>query len=733
MTAKDWTARLAAAALVLTAAPAPAQTLPTAPADPAAPAVRLGPGLVQAPLIVVPVPAVAVSNQRLDAARSSIQASLGATRYDLSRRALQTLPQGDDAPLSQVLLQVPGAAEDSFGQVHIRGEHNDLQYRINGVQLPEGLQGFGESIETRLAFSVALITGALPAQYGFRTGAVVDLQTKTGTNSPGRAVSLYGGGRGVTQPSFEYGGRFGPVDYFVTGDYLHTGVGIENPTSGVNALHDTGDQFRGFAVVSGLLDDTTRLSLLSGTFEGEFQIPPIPRRVPTLGLAVNGVSTSDSGKLDERQRELNQFGVLSLQKQDETVGVEASLFTRYSTLRYSPDAVGDLLFNGLAENALRQSDAYGAQVDASWHVSAAHTLRGGFLAQGERTTGRTAALVLPVDASGAPIGDQPVSVLDKTAKTGGLYGLYLQDEWRLRPGLTVNYGARFDVVDEYTRASQLSPRVNVVWTPLKGTTLHAGYARYFQTPPFELVANTSLARFAGTTAAPAVTQDDPVKAERSHYFDAGISQVLLPGLVVGVDGYFKLARNLIDEGQFGAPIILTPFNYARGQVSGVELTTSYDRGPLALYGNLAYSRAIGKGIVSSQFNFSATDLAYIASHYIHLDHDQRWTGSGGAAYTVFAGTRWPLRASADLVVGSGLRASAGSDIPNGRALGGYYVVNVSFVQRLDLGLWRGTEARLDVLNLLDRKYGIRDGSGVGVGNPQYGLRRAILGGVTQRF
>ena len=62
-----------------------------------------------------------------------------------------------------------------------------------------------------------------------------------------------------------------------------------------------------------------------------------------------------------------------------------------------------------------------------------------------------------------------------------------------------------------------------------------------------------------------MTQDDPVRAERSNYFDVGISQVVMPGLTVGVDAYYKMAKNLIDEGQFGAPIILTAFNYAKGQ------------------------------------------------------------------------------------------------------------------------------------------------------------------------
>ena len=77
--------------------------------------------------------------------------------------------------------------------------------------------------------------------------------------------------------------------------------------------------------------------------------------------------------------------------------------------------------------------------------------------------------------------------------------------------------------------------------------------------------------------------------------------MVVPGLTVGVDAYYKVSNNLIDEGQFGAPIILTAFNYAHGLQEGVELTASYDHGPWSVYGNLAKSRAMGEAIVSAQY------------------------------------------------------------------------------------------------------------------------------------
>ena len=329
------------------------------------------------------------------------------------------------------------------------------------------------------------------------------------------------------------------------------------------------------------------------------------------------MSDFDSATLNQRQREQTQFAILSLQKQLGAVDFQVSAFSRYSSLYYSPDPLGDLLFNGIAQSASRHDLATGVQGDGSWRVNDRHTIRAGFLAQGERTTSTTVSSVLPVDGFGAPTGDQPFNVYNGSGKTGGLYGVYVQDEWKILPTVTINYGARFDVVDQYTHENQISPRVNVVWQATPSTTVHGGYSRYFTPPPFELVGGGVLAQFNNTTAAAATNQNDTVKAERSNYFDVGISQVVLPGLTVGVDAYYKQAKNLIDEGQFGAPIILTAFNYAKAQVNGIELSATYERGPWSFYGNLAYSRAIGKNIVSSQFNFSADDLAYISQHYIH--------------------------------------------------------------------------------------------------------------------
>src|SRR5262249_1937993 len=190
------------------------------------------------------------------------------------------------------------------------------------------------------------------------------------------------------------------------------------------------------------------------------------------------------------------------------------------------------------------------------------TLRAGFLVQGERSTFNTKSLALPTDDTGAQISDQPLSITDSGGRTGWLYGFYLQEEWKVVPTVTLHFGTRFDVVDAFTHENQISPGFNAVWPPFEETTLHAGYSRYFTPPPLEIVSSPTLALFTNTTAAPAVNQNNTPKAERSHYFDVGGTQILFPGFKAGVDAYYRWVENLLDEGQFGAPIFLTAFNYA---------------------------------------------------------------------------------------------------------------------------------------------------------------------------
>ncbi|HEY1637292.1 MAG TPA: TonB-dependent receptor, partial [Rhizomicrobium sp.] len=300
-----------------------------------------------------------------------------------------------------------------------------------------------------------------------------------------------------------------------------------------------------------------------------------------------------------------------------------------------------------------------------------------------------------------------------------------QDEWKVFDNLTINYGLRWDRYDAFSSGDQLSPRANVVWQATDSTTVHVGYSRYFSPPPFENIATESIDKFLNTTAAPNLLLNDTPKAERANYFDAGVSQKVMENITLGVDSYYKKSKDLIDEGQFGAPIILTPFNYKDGKQYGLEFTADYTTDNLLAYANFALVHAEGKDIVSSQFQFDPGDLAYIQDHFIHLDHEQYLTISSGASYKLWEGTRL----SADLLYGSGLRKDGA--VPNGEHVPGYTVVNLGVSQDFDLGPVGGLTARFDVINVFDKEYEIRDGSGIGVGAPQFGARRGFFAGLSK--
>src|SRR5437868_5418811 len=434
---------------------------------------------------------VVVTSEELDVSREQIVPSLGATRYTVGPDRLGQQAQGEDAPFNQTILRFPGVAQDSFGQLHLRGEHANLQYRLDDVLLPEGITGFGQELETRFADNISLITGALPAQFGFRTTGVIDIHSKSGAVFTGGEASVHVGSFDTIAPSVEYGGVTGKLTYYVIGGYLHSGIGIENPTRSSNPIHDDTDQFKGFGYFSYIIDDTSQLTLLLSGNDSNFEIPNNPGQLPAF--VVNGKTMFDSSKLEENQAENSAYAILAYQKKSDNFNMQASVFTRYSGVLFRPDEVGDLFFNGVASRVDRQIYTNGAELDMSYKLNGQNTLRGGLLFTASHATVGTATLVFPTLPDGSQASDMPFRIVDNTSQFGYFYGVYLQDEWKPFEQLTINFGGRFDVADDTLTESQFSPRVSIVYTPWAPTSFHIGYARYFTPPPLENVPQSTIA------------------------------------------------------------------------------------------------------------------------------------------------------------------------------------------------------------------------------------------------
>jgi hypothetical protein len=681
----------------------------------------------------------------LDATRDQIAPSLGAVTYTISPDQIKTMGQGESSSFQQVLLQAPGVVQEEFGEIHVRGDHGDIQYRVNGVLLPESLNGFGQEIDTHLIHSVTLITGTLPAQFGDRTAGIIDVTTKTGSELNGAQLSLYGGSYGMFNPSIQWGGTTSNLDYFVAASYLHDNHGIDNTTASPNPLHDLTDQEKLFGYFSHHFDQTSRLTLLLSSSDAGFQIPDTAGIAPIYLLANN--PPANSATANNYQTEQNYYAVLSYQKAAGKFLSQVSILSRYTDIRFTPDPVQGLLLAGNAAHVDNSDLANGVQADSSYELGDHHTLRAGMLATYDLEQLDTSSTVFPSSSQftaspttetipllGGPApmpGNPPQSSLNPfTIKANGgnsglTAGLYLQDEWRLTDHLTLNYGARYDLFDvSFDNEWQVSPRANLVWEINNATTAHIGYARYFMPPTLQYVHPSTVKEFEYTTDAPFNERDDPQKAERDNYFDMGLSRQITPAWQITGDTFCKLAKNLLDDGQFGSAVILDNFNYTSGTVYGAELSGTFKQGPFSAYGNYSYVQTWVRDIDSVENEFPNNELAYLTTNHMQLDHQGRFTGSGGVSYDLLKN----LRFHADFLYGSGLRAG----FANLEELRPYCPVNlgIEYAWNIHAAGFRQLKLRFDCLNVLDESYELRNGTGVGIAAPAYGPRRAFYGGVT---
>jgi outer membrane receptor protein involved in Fe transport len=677
----------------------------------------------------------------LDLKRDQIAPDLGAVTYTLGQNQIKTTSQGENSSFQQLVLHAPGVVQDEFGEEHVRGDHGDIQYRINGVLLPESLNGFAQEIDPHMINSVTLMTGTLPAQFGDRTAGIFDVTTKSGAQLNNDDVSLYGGSYETIHPSASVGGTTGKLDYFVTASYLHSNLGIDNPMDNSDPLHDTTDQEKAFGYFSYLLNDFSRVTLLTSASYGNFEIPN------TAGLSPSYVDstsdeTPDSSSINENQNEQNYYAVLSYQISQGDFSSQVSAFTRYDGIRFSPDPVQDLIFNGNAASIKNSDFANGGQIDAAYNLSDSHTLRAGALATYDIETLDTSSSVFPSSDQFSPSGvDEelptsrptqsstiPETIVADSGNSGLTSGVYLQDEWHLTDHFTLNYGLRYDRFDvSFDHEDQVSPRANLVWQINEATTAHIGYARYFMPPTLQYIPSSYVKDFEYTTDAPFNDQDDPQKVERDHYFDAGISRQITKAWQVNADSYCKLAKNLLDDGQFGTAVILNNFNYSSGLVYGAELSSTYKRGPFSAYGNFSYVQTEAKDINSEENEFPNNELSYLTTNSFQLDHQGKFTGSGGVSYIFMKNTLL----HSDFLYGNGLRAG----FANFDKLPAYWTFNagIEYVWPLHRAGISELRFRFDCLNLFNETAEIRNGTGIGIASAAYGPCRSYYGGITAVF
>ena len=296
---------------------------------------------------------------------------------------------------------------------------------------------------------------------------------------------------------------------------------------------------------------------------------------------------------------------------------------------------------------------------------------------------------------------------------------------------------RFDHYSAYSSGGQLSPRVNAVWEFRHRHDAARRLLALFHAAPVRAGRRGDLHTIRGhhrgaAGLGHARTRPRSPSAPITTTWACSRS-CSTRTLTLGVDSFYEQAQHLIDEGQFGAPIILTPFNYRYGLIGGVEFSANYSDRQLFRLLELALGRPRTARTSSRRSSISRQrQLNYIASNYIHLDHEGRVSASGGVSY-LWLGTRF----SADAIFGTGLREDLtlpdGNVIPNGDHTPSYTQINLGVTHAFDIAGSGPLTLRFDMINVADKVYQIRSGTGVGVFAPQYGPRRGFFGGLSWRF
>jgi len=631
----------------------------------------------------------------------------------VNRQQLQELPGAEDRPVTEVLATQAGFVVDALGNVYARGNHANIQYQIDGIPVPDSVGSlFAASIPVRLIQGLELYTGGMPAEFGDRLGAVVNLVTRQGGEHPEGSAQVRYGSYNTLEPALAYSTKAGPIGVFTGGSYLYSQRALD-PPSIIPILHDDGSSGRVFARIDYSPSELDRHELFATYAHNRFQIPLDPSVIPLDPTRPDLV------------RPVDQFGNASpsfVPRETNASETEDELFVAYS-FTHTFGNQGQLQVAPLYKLSrgvlfADASHALGATADpgstASDVTRLAHHI-GGSATYAQRAghhlfkVGAQADIVLGRTEFTSNLRNDEVGSLDPAMTTRGhdrtnalTSGAYLQDRWAVGK-LVVDVGLRADELHVILQdgktddAVGISPRVGASLTVAKDTVIHVFSGILWQ-PPAPLDAANAARALGVVPSDQAVSYD--LKPETDAYAEVGVAAKLVTELRAGVVGWGRYAWNQLDDTAVGSTSLLSNYNFRRGRAGGLEASLDLRVGPsLSGFANASYGLAEGRGISSTKFLFGADDLA--SNAWQTLDHAQTLTTNVGAT------VRQDRFAVTGLVgYGSGLRTGPS----NTEHVPGHVRADLSFQYTFISGGYP-IRVGVDVINVFDEHYAFRIANG----------------------
>ena len=612
-----------------------------------------------------PLSATAEDEGELDvtvrADRIRINRSAAVSSQEEDQQQISRLPGGTTQSLPKVLYSSnPGFVQGSFGQVFARGNHANLQYDIDGVQLPDSVSGsFGDAFSVLNIDRMEVITGGLPAEYGNRLSGVVNILTKSGGLEPGGTLDLNYGSFNTFSPQVTYGGSTdnGHLRYFLSGSYSSTDRGLDTPEpasegnqgqGGTDAVHDRSGSNNQFGKLDWDVDAQDTLLLTVFNAQKAFQIPNDPGRFHptdpffspgyTDAYGNGGAAWSPAGTNDY-QVEGNDYAELMWKHHfaDDSL-LQLAPYLKSSTVVFHGDPSNDLASAYLVPapdpaNPVNASSFFedrtttnlGLQGDYSVELNEANAVKAGFQLQAAEAHGPITVLSL---STGQAV---TATSTDNSADHDYQESVYIQDDITILPDLVLNAGLRYDAIqflfpDARSLDGMFQPRLGLNYTPLPATKFHLYYGKLFQPAPAEDLRDTFASLGQGTLA------PYDIKAEKDDYFEAGVAQQYGDQLA-SVNVYYKDAVNLLDDTQLLNTAITEPYNYAQGFVYGLEASISgHCMGHFTDF--LSYSYEIAQGSGASGGLFAQPAGTVVPTDWNYLDHCQINTANAGLTWSV---------------------------------------------------------------------------------------------------
>ncbi len=667
----------------------------------------------------------------------AIQYKASSETYQLSRKEIEALPKGNNNDVYEVLMTVPSAAYGSLKQVHIRQDHANQQFRIDGIPIPDTVSGaFADIVPPRAWERVDIILGGMEAQYGNKTALVMDITSKSGTKPGFGSIQMFGGSNETVNPSFEYGGTIGEkFRFYVLNSFVSTNRGIEPPTLGKTNNHNQSEKNNTYLRGDYQHDNKNNFSWIFLNSVAKYQIPTIPNlNANTDVLALlqaqdPNFNPAASQSVNQFQKENNQYTQM-VWRHDVNASnfFSLGLYFRRGVADFKTDPLNALAYSdevdaAQAANQRRVAYSGGFRLDHTWVPDSHHLVKSGF--QFDYTRANNTSQIFAFDTSGGAPAGPVITREGANQNIQTRQEFWIQDQWSVNDHWTFNLGVRGDAIQGFYNEGQVSPRVGVTYKHNNANVFHAYYGRLFTPPNVEQVAFTRL-NTQDTTAQPENATGFRPRAERAHYFEVGSYHALSRFATVEFTGYYKLAHYLSDAGQFGSTPLLNYFAFERGWQRGIDgaLKVQFTDN-LTGRGNVAWGQCKGYGLQSGQYLLEQAEIDDINSKGgVFCDHSQFMTSSAMLTYRFLERTT----VSGQMLYGSGLRTAEDGAKTNSSHENSYTVYNASLTHTIPLP-WHNQKMLLgfDILNLLDQKYFINRGEGsIGLGIAHAGMPRSYF-------